>query len=265
MQWCSCEDGRLCKTRFSGIISAIGSWRVLFGLAQTASARLCIGKLGINQTAMHLRRPRNPTTSRLRGIWIRLTARQRLFLTLAVITLFIGLIIYIISYLYFASWAPLVLLGTVLVPVLTVTLTLAPTLIEYIDQAQRERASEGAFRRETEHASDGLRPILVGIHELIPRTETALVLQQLQQHRPVLLTGESGTGKSGVAVSLVQEANNSKVYSLLIDARRLTAIETRGDIRTYLDIDEPFSEIVDRIGKKHGFLLIVDQLDSILV
>jgi hypothetical protein len=126
----------------------------------------------------------------------------------------------------------------------------------------RERTRK-AFERETRNSERVLKPKLRGIPSLLPRDEPAQIIEQIELKKAVLVTGEAGTGKSGIAVALVKEARKRKKFPLLLDARRLVNCENYSSLREYFDINEPFVDGIEIIGKNSDSWIIVDQLDNI--
>lgn len=120
-----------------------------------------------------------------------------------------------------------------------------------------------ALVSETNNSKRILEPKPRGIPFILQRDETEKIIEQLHLGNPVLLTGEAGTGKSGIAVALLLESENLNIFPLLIDARRLIAYSNAAEMRSHFDIEEPLIEGIERIGEDTGIWMVLDQLDNI--
>src|ERR1044072_4853079 len=96
------------------------------------------------------------------------------------------------------------------------------------------------------------------------RPEVDRVEEQLRLGRSVALTGNAGSGKSGIAVMIATEGRNRGILPLLLDARRLKHVEHERDLRTDCSVNEPLTTVFSRIGNDRGLRLIVDQLDNVI-
>jgi len=96
------------------------------------------------------------------------------------------------------------------------------------------------------------------------RPEVDRVEEQLRLGRSVALTGNAGSGKSGIAVMIATEGRNRGILALLLDARRLKHVEHERDLRTDFSVNEPLTTVFSRIGNDRGLRLIVDQLDNVI-
>jgi hypothetical protein len=132
-------------------------------------------------------------------------------------------------------------------------------LLELIKDERNNRINEGILKRETCHAQEGLKPDLAGLKNVVQRDETNTVLSLLNQNNAILLTGEGGTGKSGIGVSLVDA---SKKTCVLLDVRRFDEDYRFDQFAAHLGINENIYEVISRLSKKNGCLVIIDQLDT---
>lgn len=96
------------------------------------------------------------------------------------------------------------------------------------------------------------------------RPEADRVEEQLRMGRSVALTGNAGSGKSGIAVMIATQARNRGRLALLLDARRLKHVEHERDLRMDFGVNEPLTTVFGRIGSDRGLRLIVDQLDNVI-
>lgn len=121
---------------------------------------------------------------------------------------------------------------------------------------------EGEFNLHTVRALRLARLHIPGIPEPLPRSEVAFVEDQLQLKKPVVLVGEPGTGKSGIAAILSKSAAERGTVPLLLDARRVEHIRDEADLRRHFSLDEPLAVAVARVGAWRRCRLVIDQLDN---
>ncbi|MGH9906286.1 MAG: hypothetical protein ACRD8U_11980, partial [Pyrinomonadaceae bacterium] len=120
------------------------------------------------------------------------------------------------------------------------------------------------FKVQTDHALNSARILIPGLPDPIRRSEVEDVEDQIQLQRSVLLTGDAGTGKSGIGHMLVLSARSEGKEVLLLDARRVEHVKDEADLRKSLSLVESVSREVGRIGSLRGCRLIIDQLDSVV-
>jgi hypothetical protein len=120
-----------------------------------------------------------------------------------------------------------------------------------------------SFLRQTNLGTRLICSVISGMSESLPRDEVARVEDQLASGRAVLLTGDAGTGKSGIALELVRSARESGLAVLYLDARRFARAETEVALRQHIGLKGSVSAAIGRIGKHQGCRLIIDQLDYI--
>jgi len=121
---------------------------------------------------------------------------------------------------------------------------------------------EREFASQTDRALDQVHLSIPGIAEPLPRKEIALIEDQLRQAKAVLLTGDAGTGKSGIGVKLVHSARTEGKAVLYLDARRVGHVQSESQLRQHLALSGRVSDALCRIGQGKGCRLIIDQLDS---
>jgi hypothetical protein len=120
---------------------------------------------------------------------------------------------------------------------------------------------ETELTRHTRQALEHISTRIPGIERSLPRQEVGWIEDQLQQGKPVMLTGEAGTGKSGIGALLARDQQKAVV---LLDARRLGAIQSESDLRRSLSLQGSVVDAFHRLARYRGGLrLIVDQVDSI--
>jgi hypothetical protein len=125
------------------------------------------------------------------------------------------------------------------------------------------QAIEAELSRETNRALSQIRILIPGIPNPLPRAEIAWIEDQLQQGRHAVLTGEVGTGKSGIGSKLAQSAFEKGMTVLLLDARRVAHIRSEPELRQYLSLKGPIASAIGRVGRYKGCRLIIDQLDNV--
>jgi nucleoside phosphorylase/energy-coupling factor transporter ATP-binding protein EcfA2 len=118
------------------------------------------------------------------------------------------------------------------------------------------------FRIQTDRSLSGAKIAIPGLPGSIPRAEVKDVEDQLQLGRAVALTGEPGSGKSGIGYMLAVAARSEGKEVLLLDARRVEHLRDEVDLRRFLSAEGPVSSEIRRIGRMGGCRLIIDQLDS---
>ena len=137
-------------------------------------------------------------------------------------------------------------------------------LVEGILNIDSLTTIDAQFRRHTDRALSQIRPIIPGIADSLPREEVAWVEDRLQHGKPVTLTGDAGTGKSGVGAKLARSARERGVVVLLLDARRVGRIQSEAELRQHFDLSGPIYSAIERIGRDKRCRFIIDQLDNIV-
>lgn len=129
-------------------------------------------------------------------------------------------------------------------------------------RAQRsERAPEDEFAYHTSQALRAIHNTLSGIEESLPRLEITLIEEQWELGKPVLLSGESGTGKSGIAAVLTSQSGKP---SFLLDSRVIAQLSDEPSLRRYFNSTGPLSQTIISLSQNAGFRLIIDQLDNLI-
>ncbi len=81
---------------------------------------------------------------------------------------------------------------------------------------------------------------------------------------PIVLHGEAGSGKSGIALRLAQDLANNGIPVLFIKA---TDIPISQDaviyIQNRMSLSSPLMDSIAKLGKERSYAIIIDQLDSI--
>lgn len=121
-----------------------------------------------------------------------------------------------------------------------------------------------SFGKCTNNTIQKIKLKIHGIDETIYRDEVNHIEEQLKDGKVVLLTGEAGTGKSGIAAQLTGLYSSHGGATLLIDARDIASITTEIDLRGYLSLRGSVSSAIGRVGRYKGCRLIIDQLDNVI-
>jgi hypothetical protein len=80
----------------------------------------------------------------------------------------------------------------------------------------------------------------------------------------VLIEGESGSGKSGIAAAVVRRTNDRGIPILFLDTRNYSsAVSAFGHLEQYVGVKIPLRDCLEKLGNQVGdCLLVIDQLDS---
>lgn len=185
------------------------------------------------------------------------------------ISLILGLLTFLASIYFFPEWKSsqrnlVALASSILVVLLRLLGPITTWVLEQRRERERNERTRWAFKRETDHSVRLLKPPLRGIPDPIEREETGEISEQLGLSRPVLLTGEAGSGKSGIAVALASHLGNKGILPLLIDARRLGSVRNSADFTAHFELSEPLISAIQRQGKETGMRLVFDQIDTMV-
>lgn len=135
--------------------------------------------------------------------------------------------------------------------------------IAVVRGADSTQAIESQFRRRTDLVLNQIHPFIPGITDSLPREEVAWIEDRLQHGKPVALTGDVGTGKSGIGAKLAQSAREQDKIVLLLDARHIGYVQDENTLRGCLGLREHVYSAMVQIGRERGCRLIVDQLDNV--
>jgi hypothetical protein len=125
------------------------------------------------------------------------------------------------------------------------------------------RDIEDKFSRHTLRYLEQINITIPGMEMPLHRDEVIVIEEQLSQGRNIVLTGEAGTGKSGIASLLTRNALETGKIVFLVDARRVGNIRTEGELRSSFDLHGPLHSAIDRTNRNKGCRLIIDQLDNV--
>lgn len=117
----------------------------------------------------------------------------------------------------------------------------------------------GAFEKETTSTKRNISVHIPGIEFPIERDELKRIEDQLELGKSVLLTGEAGSGKSGIAHQL---SNTTTKFVVFLDARRLANAKNVADLKNHFGLKGSLNYAIIKIAKTHGCRLIIDQLDN---
>ncbi len=117
------------------------------------------------------------------------------------------------------------------------------------------------FAQTTHRHSRSL--LIIGINDPLPRSEVSHIEDALGEGKSILVTGDSGTGKSGIAHALCGPRSNPDRPVLLLDARSYTNLSSISDLAGRISLAGPVLSGIKRLGGRTGCRLIIDQLDSV--
>ena len=109
-----------------------------------------------------------------------------------------------------------------------------------------------------------VRVRIPGLNNPIQRVEVDLIEDQLRLGNSVIITGDPGTGKSGLGVMLAQNSTEQNKIVLFFDARRFASFHSESDISNHFHLRGTFSNAVRRAGSHKGCRVIIDQFDSVI-
>ncbi len=118
------------------------------------------------------------------------------------------------------------------------------------------------FKLHTDRALKSSKILIPGKSDPIVRPEVKITEDQLRLKTPVVLTGEAGSGKTGIGRILISAARMGEKETLLLDARRVEHVRNESELRQHLSLTRPVAEEIGRIGSDKGFRLLIDQLDN---
>ena len=121
---------------------------------------------------------------------------------------------------------------------------------------------EAEFARHTGQSLLQAKLHIPGLPEPFQRDEVLYIQDQLELSKAVLLTGDPGTGKSGIAALLTQSAISLAKRVLFLDSRRVEHVRDEAELRRHFSLKGPVCSAIARLGRYFGCRLIIDQLDN---
>jgi hypothetical protein len=118
---------------------------------------------------------------------------------------------------------------------------------------------ERSFENENNRALRNISISLPGVDKSIRRDEIKRIEDQIQLGKFVLLVGDAGSGKSGIAFQLAKNTSKSVIF---LDARRLGETKSNTDFRNHFDLNGDLGEGIMRLASAKGCRIIIDQLDN---
>jgi hypothetical protein len=128
-------------------------------------------------------------------------------------------------------------------------------------KVDHQKKLETEFNYQTTVAQKNIRVEIVGLDGSVERSEVSFIEAQFRLGIPVMLNGDPGTGKTGVALFVSRDGAAAGKQVLYIDARRLQDVQNEADLRHFYSIDEPLSHAIQCFSS-NGFRLIIDQFDN---
>ncbi len=121
---------------------------------------------------------------------------------------------------------------------------------------------EQAFEYRTKQAIAQAQLKITGLSRSFERSEVGYIEDQLKLGKPVVLTGDAGSGKTGIAALTAKKARRRKKRILVLDALRVQHVADEAGLRTFFSATEPLVTIIMGLAKPRGFRLVIDQLDN---
>ena len=123
-----------------------------------------------------------------------------------------------------------------------------------------------AFEKTTNRTLSSIRDTLPVLNRRLERSEVSGIWEHLEQGHPVLIEGESGSGKSGIAAEVVRQAEHRGIPTLFLNARNYSSIVSNfGDLEQYVGVSMPLRDCLEKLANHMGrCLLVVDQLDNVV-
>jgi len=107
----------------------------------------------------------------------------------------------------------------------------------------------------------------IGPGIVIPRDEAASAFETLLgsggAKRSVLISGEAGTGKTGVLGQVIQKVKDATIPHIYLRVDALTPVETPQLLSAQLDLPASPVDVLAGIAKGRPCVLVVDQLDAV--
>ncbi len=127
----------------------------------------------------------------------------------------------------------------------------------------RTTVLQHSFSRTTNSILLQVKSVLPGMQAPLDRTELARIETALNQGVGVILTGEAGSGKTGIAAMLAKSGAASGKTVLMLDARKFSHVASTGDIRSVLDLEQSLELELRFLCAHVPCRFILDQLDSL--
>jgi hypothetical protein len=123
---------------------------------------------------------------------------------------------------------------------------------------------EISFKKHTAKALQNVSVCIQGLVSPIQRDEKPSVEDQLMLGNGVLLTGEAGTGKSGIGLELVVSARQQNKGVLFIDCRQLGYVQNDAQLSQHFALKGSLDMAVKRLARyaANGVRVVIDQLDN---
>ncbi|WP_100616857.1 AAA family ATPase [Bacillus cereus] len=107
-----------------------------------------------------------------------------------------------------------------------------------------------------------IEPLLIG-SELIRRMETQKCLEILQQEGLLILTGDSGSGKSGILLEIINKLDEDGITYIPLRVDRRVPKNTAEQFGKELGLPDSPAFCLASISQEQTAVLIIDQLDAI--
>ncbi|MEO7717948.1 MAG: SMEK domain-containing protein [Capsulimonas sp.] len=106
-------------------------------------------------------------------------------------------------------------------------------------------------------------PSIDGIDHPISREIVGVIEDKIENGNSVLITGDAGSGKTGVAYALCSPCRKSIEKVIYFDARRYSNVTDFLSLDREIGLNNSLINAIERLGRLFGCRLIIDQLDSV--
>ena len=120
------------------------------------------------------------------------------------------------------------------------------------------------FQSCTERALRNVNVHIPGVADSISRQEIERVEEHFTLGKAVLLTGDAGTGKSGIGYFLALRGREKNRAVVFLDARKVAHIHDQGGLRQFYSLKGSLAAAVSHVGEWKGCTVIIDQFDNII-
>ena len=109
-----------------------------------------------------------------------------------------------------------------------------------------------AFEKTTRRTLNSVHDMLPVLNRRLERSEVSEVWKSLEQRRPVLIEGESGSGKSGIAAEIARQAEHRGIPILFLNARNYSsAVSNFGHLEQYVGVSSVIARLLGKTSKPY--------------
>lgn len=122
---------------------------------------------------------------------------------------------------------------------------------------------EQKFTQKTSYALKHIHRDIPGIG-VIPRQEIQSIEAHFNQKNHVLLIGDAGSGKSGIAACLADSAIAAEKLVLFLDARSISKMSNQSELESYFSLNCELESAINQVADYKSCRIIIDQLDNVI-